>query len=49
MLAVPIVALIYLTSALRRSTLVRTGLAVGLGGILAVGVGLFGTWSLPSA
>jgi len=42
MLAVPIVALIYLTSALRRSTLVRTGLAVGLGGILAVGVVLAG-------
>lgn len=42
MLAVPIVAIIYLTSALRRSTLVRTGLAVGLGGILAVGVVLAG-------
>ena len=41
-LAVPILIAIYVTSALRRSTLARTGLAVGLGGILAVGVVLAG-------
>lgn len=41
-LAVPIVAVIYVTSALRRSTLVRSGSAVGLGGVLAVGVVLAG-------
>ena len=37
-LAVPVLIVIYVTTALRRSTLVRTGLAVGIGGILAVGV-----------
>ena len=36
-LAVPILAVVYVSSVLRRSMLLRTGLAIGLGGILAVG------------
>jgi len=41
-LAVPVLIVIYATTALRRSRLVRTGLAVGLGSITAVGVLLVG-------
>ena len=41
-LAVPVLIVIYATTILRRSTLVRTGLAVGLGSIVAVGVLLVG-------
>jgi len=37
-LAVPVLVVVYATTILRRWMLVRTGLAVGLGGILAVGV-----------
>ena len=47
-LAVPILAVIYVTTALRRSTLVRNGSALALGGILAVGVVLAG-WPSPAA
>ena len=47
-LAVPILAVIYVTSALRRSTLVRNGSALAMGGILAVGVVLAG-WPSPAA
>ncbi len=47
-LAVPILAVVYVSSALRRSTLLRTGLAVGLGGILAVGV-VFAGQPAPAA
>ena len=41
-LAVPVLIVIYVTTVLRRSTLVRTGLAIGLGSIVAVGVLLVG-------
>ena len=37
-LAVPILIVVYLSSVLRRSALVRGGVALGLGGILALGV-----------
>ena len=47
-LAVPILAVIYVTTALRRSTLVRNGSALAMGGILAVGVVLAG-WPSPAA
>ncbi len=47
-LAVPILAVIYVTSALRRSTLVRNGSALAMGGILAVGVVLAG-WPTTAA
>jgi hypothetical protein len=37
-LAVPILIVVYLSTVLRRSALVRGGVAIGLGGILALGV-----------
>ena len=48
-LAVPILAVIYVTTALRRSTLVRNGSALAMGGILAVGVVLAGWPSTATA
>ena len=47
-LAVPILAVIYVTTALRGSTLVRNGSALAMGGIIAVGVVLAG-WPSPAA
>lgn len=47
-LAVPILAVVCVSSVLRRSMLLRTGLAIGLGGVLAVGV-VFAGQPAPAA